>query len=151
MSKLEDMLIRHEGLKQFPYHCTAGKLSIGIGRNIQEKGINEAEARFMCSNDIQEFTCQLLKFKWFTELSDVRKDVIVDMAFMGVGRLLEFKNMIKALQDKDYKKASEEMINSKWAGQVGLRAYELATMMVHNRYLELREIEGIRDYLKSKK
>ena len=136
MSKLEDMLIRHEGLKLMPYHCTAGKLTIGIGRNIQDRGINEAEARIMCQNDIQEITVRLVKYSWFTRLSDVRKDVIVDMAFMGVQRLLGFKKMIEALSREDYKAAAAEMLESKWAKQVGVRATELASMMVEGRYIK---------------
>jgi lysozyme len=136
MSKLEDMLIRHEGLKLMPYRCTAGKLTIGIGRNIQDRGINEAEARIMCQNDIQEITARLVKYSWFTRLCDVRKDVIVDMAFMGVQRLLGFKKMIEALSREDYKAAAAEMLESKWAKQVGARATELASMMVEGRYIK---------------
>lgn len=136
MSKLEEMLIRHEGLELKPYRCTAGKLTIGIGRNIQDRGINDAEARFMCRNDIQEITVQLVKFKWFNMLSEVRKDVIVDMSFMGVKKLLEFKKMIECLQKEDFEGAAVEMINSKWSEQVGERATELAAMMIQNKYLK---------------
>lgn len=133
--KLESMLIRHEGLELKPYRCTAGKLTIGIGRNLDDVGITEAEARMMLNHDIQERVTQFLKYKWFTELSEVRKDVIIDMSFMGVGRLLGFKNMIKALSEKDYQKAAEEMMSSKWASQVGSRATELAAMMIEDRYI----------------
>lgn len=134
--RLEKMLIKHEGLKLKPYRCTAGKLTIGVGRNIEDVGITDAEARMMLNYDIQERVTQFLKYDWFTELSEVRKDVIIDMSFMGVSRLLGFKKMIKALSEKDFDKAAEEMMNSKWASQVGKRATELAAMMIEDRYFK---------------
>lgn len=133
--KLESMLIRHEGLELKPYRCTAGKLTIGIGRNLDDVGITEAEARMMLNHDIQTRVTQLLKYKWFCSLSDTRKDIIIDMSFMGIARLLEFKKMIKCLSNEDYPGAAKEMLDSKWASQVGNRAVELASMMIENRYL----------------
>lgn len=46
-TEFEQMLIRHEGLKLKPYQCTAGKLTIGVGRNIEDMGITEDEAIYM--------------------------------------------------------------------------------------------------------
>jgi lysozyme len=134
--KLENMLIRHEGLKLKPYRCTAGKLTIGIGRNLDDNGITEAEARMMCRYDVEVVRTPLLKYKWFTLLNEARQDAILDMAFnLGLPRFLKFKNMLQALQDQDYHKAAEEMMTSQWAQQVGERATELAAMMVEGRYL----------------
>lgn len=126
---LEDMLIRHEGLKLKPYRCTAGKLTIGIGRNLDEVGITDAEARMMLSYDIESRRSELLKFSWFRNLDPVRQDAIIDMSFMGVARLLEFKKMIRYLEKKEYIGAANEMLASKWAGQVGKRAEELALII----------------------
>jgi lysozyme len=134
--KLENMIIRHEGLKLKPYRCTAGKLTIGIGRNLDDNGITEAEARMMCRYDVEVVRTPLLKYKWFTLLNEARQDAILDMAFnLGLPRFLKFKNMLQALQDQDYHKAAEEMMTSQWAQQVGERATELAAMMVEGRYL----------------
>jgi len=52
--KLTDQLIKHEGLRLKPYHCPAGKLTIGVGRNLEDKGITEEEAVMLLENDIQE-------------------------------------------------------------------------------------------------
>lgn len=136
--KLENMLIRHEGMKLKPYRCPAGKLTIGIGRNLDDNGITEAEARMMCRYDVEVVRTPLLKYKWFTFLNEARQDVVISMAFnMGLPRFLKFKNMIEALQVQDYQKAAEEMMNSQWAGQVGDRAVELSAMMIQGKYLGL--------------
>lgn len=135
-NKLEEMLIRHEALKLRPYHCTAGKLTIGVGRNLEEVGITEAEAIFLLKNDIARVTVSLSKFKWFTQLNEIRRAVALNMAFnLGVAGFLKFKKMIAALEKEDYKSASDEMLRSAWALQVGKRADELAQMMKENRYV----------------
>jgi lysozyme len=91
----------------------------------------------MLQYDIQVAKTQLVKLKWFTELNDVRKDVIVDMVFnLGMTRFMAFKATIKLLEKKDYEGAAAEMVNSKWADQVGDRAMELASMMVTGKYLK---------------
>ena len=42
--------------------------------------------------------------------------------------------MLDALQERDYKRAAQEMLNSLWAKQVGTRAQELAYAMEHGEY-----------------
>jgi len=134
--KLENLLIKHEGLKLKPYKCTAGKLTIGIGRNLQDVGITEAEARMMLRYDIEVARTPLLKYKWFTQLNDVRKDVVINMVFnIGLGKFLKFKKTILALQEQDYEDAAFQMTDSEWAKQVGDRAVELAAMMLLGKYL----------------
>jgi lysozyme len=135
--KLENMLIRHEGLKLKPYKCTAGKLTIGIGRNIEDNGITEAEARMMLRYDIEVARSPLLKFKWFTELNQPRQDAIINLVFnLGLPRFLKFKKTISYLQKHDYEGAATEMINSTWAKQVGERALELASIIVSGKYVK---------------
>lgn len=133
--KLENMLIRHEGMKLKPYKCTAGKLTIGIGRNIEDNGITEAEARMMLRYDIEVARSPLLKYKWFTELNQARQDAIINMVFnLGLPRFLKFKKTIACLQAKDFEGAATEMMNSGWAKQVGNRALELAAIIVTGKY-----------------
>ena len=63
-------------------------------------------------------------------LDPVRRAVLMDMLFnMGLLRVSQFKKMFRALRRGDYETASEEMLDSKWANQVGIRAVELAEMM----------------------
>lgn len=130
MNNIYEQLIMHEGMKLEPYEDTVGKLTIGVGRNLEDKGITEEEAKELLKNDVLEITKKLERYDWFYKLDRVRQKVIIDMAFnLGINGLLSFKNMIAAINKEDYEKASEEMINSKWATQVKTRADRLARMM----------------------
>ena len=129
--KLIDLIIYHEGLELKPYRCTAGHLTIGIGRNLDDRGITEDEARFLCQNDIDIVEQELVgKFPFVVGLSEVRIRVLLDMAFnLGIPRLSAFSNMWGALEEGDFKQAAVEMLDSRWARQVGRRAAKLSQMM----------------------
>ena len=129
--KLAEQLKKHEGIKLKPYTDTVGKLTLGIGRNLEDKGITEQEALFMLNNDVDYFYGKLAKIlPWLLNLDDVRQNVLVNMAFnLGVGGLLTFKNMLRLVSIGHYQEGAEEMLNSKWAEQVGYRAKELAEQM----------------------
>ena len=131
MSKCRELLQKHEGLKLFPYKCTAGKLTIGYGRNIEDTGISEDEAAFMLDADIDQCVSDLTtKTEYFVFLNEPRKAVVVNMLFnLGWGGYSKFRNMINALNDHDYETASAEMLDSRWARQVGGRAKELSRIM----------------------
>lgn len=130
MRSIEEQIIMHEGLRLKPYRCPAGYLTIGVGRNLDTKGLSKEEALFLLRNDIEEITSQLEKYGWYRGLDDVRKKVIIDMAFnLGVYGLLSFKNMIQALNCGDYDTAADEMVNSTWHKQVGERGKRLVRMM----------------------
>ena len=138
MTKLEEMLIRHEAMKLKPYICPAGKVTIGVGRNIEDVGISESEAMFMLRNDIDRCRHEMSsKFFYFEKLSDVRQDVVLSMVFnMGLPRFLTFKKLAGALIAQDYEEAAVAMLDSKWSRQVGARASELATMMKTGSYYD---------------
>lgn len=129
--KLTKQLKRHEGLRLKPYLCTAGKQTIGYGRNLEQKGITKGEAEYMLSVDIGDVMLELKnRLPIYQSLDSTRQAVLVNMGFnLGVNGLLKFKNMVKALEAKDYAKAAAEMLDSNWAKQVGSRAQELALQM----------------------
>ncbi len=130
MHSIEDQLILHEGLRLKPYRCTAGKLTIGVGRNLEDKGISHDEAMMLLRNDIAEVTAQLERFDWFRALGPVRRKVLIDMCFnLGMAGLMGFKQMIEALKRADYERAADEMVSSKWYRQVGERGRRLERMM----------------------
>ena len=131
MSEISDMLLKHEGIRLHPYHDTVGKLTIGVGRNLDDRGITTDEAMFMLNNDITDFTLQLSdRLYWFDAQPERVKLVLIDMAFnMGIGGLLTFKNTLEHIKNGNYKLASEEMLQSKWAKQVGNRARELSNIL----------------------
>ena len=126
----------HEGLELRPYRCTSGKLTIGYGRNLEARGITEAEAGELLLNDINELTAQLSsRLYWFWGLSIVRRAVLTDMAYnLGINGLLSFKKTLRHIELHDYDAAADEMLNSKWAAQVGQRADRLAEMMKTNHW-----------------
>lgn len=126
---LKEQLRRDEGFRLKPYRDTVGKLTIGCGRNLDDKGISGAEALMLLDNDIAEVTASLQGFPWFRALDEVRQGVLVNMGFMGIGKLLEFRQMIAALEALDYEQAAAEMLDSTWAGQVKGRAIRLAQQM----------------------
>ena len=127
---LIEQLKLHEGLRLKPYTDTVGKTTIGIGRNLDDKGIRKKEAYYMLKNDLEELKEKLKQYGWYKKLNDVRKKVVVDMAFnLGLYGMLSFEKMISAIQEKDYEKAADEMLDSKWSNQVGQRANRLAKMM----------------------
>ena len=135
--KLTCMLKRHEGLRLKPYLCTAGKSTIGYGRNLDDKGISEAEAGKLLEHDIHDSINDLTRTygQMFSLLDYPRQSVLVDMCFnMGIGRLKQFKRMFAALKTDDFQKAADEMMDSAWAKQVGVRADTLCLMMRTGHY-----------------
>lgn len=130
-AKLVDQLIRHEGMRLFPYQDTAGKTTIGVGRNLTDVGLTHAEAMTLLNNDIDRTLMDLIKAQpWVTDLDPVRLRVLVDMGFnLGVPGLLQFKHTLESVRQKNFKQAAHEMLQSRWAEQVGGRAQELARMM----------------------
>lgn len=127
--KLE--LTRDEGKRLRLYRCTAGKASIGIGRNLDDVGISEDEAQLMLENDIDRTMAELdRRMPWWRQLDEDRQRVIVNMAFnLGVTGLLGFKNTLASVQAGKYEDAAKGMLASRWAEQVGARAVRLAKMM----------------------
>lgn len=128
---LIDRIIKHEGLRLNPYKCPAGKLTIGVGRNLEDKGITKDEAMMLLQNDI--LACRkecYSNFVWFGDIDEVRQGVIIEMCFnLGISRLRGFKKMLKACELRNYTLASQEMLSSLWARQVGNRAKTLAEIM----------------------
>ncbi|HAS88263.1 MAG TPA: lysozyme [Desulfovibrio sp.] len=129
--RFKEQLIKHEGLKLTPYRCTAGKLTIGVGRNLEDNGITQSEAMTLLNNDILACENQLyVSEPWISQLSDPRRAVLLNMCFnLGFHGLRKFKKMLAACEIGDYERAAAEMLDSKWAHQVGMRADDLALQM----------------------
>jgi lysozyme len=133
LSILKGQLKRHEGLRLKPYLCTAGKLTIGYGRNLDDKGINENEADILLDNDMNDALNEAQQvIHNFEDLSVLRQVVIVNMIFnLGVNKYKAFKNTIEAINSNDFRKAANEMRDSNWYRQVGKRAEELCELMAN--------------------
>ena len=147
-------LIAHEGLRLQVYQDTLGIDTIGIGRNLEDRGITkeeldwmdmpnmdavyehgirEADAMYLAQNDVQIVEEELLRTHPCVEdLDAVRQLVVMDMAFnMGVPRLCKFKKMWNAIHENKFDIAAKEMLDSRWAIQVKSRAVKLSNAM-HN-------------------
>jgi lysozyme len=129
--KLRGDLIRHEGLRLKPYRCSAGKLTIGVGRNLEDVGITSDEAFTLLDNDIARLKVEIHAIiPNFNEHNEVRQRVLLNMAFnLGLPGLSKFSKTLAAVKAKDYVAAASEMLNSRWAQQVGRRALELSRWM----------------------
>lgn len=127
MTELIEQLKRHEGIKLTPYRCTSNKLTIGVGRNLEDVGISEQEAEMLLQNDIQEAVKQLKeRFPWTLELDEVRFAALINFTFnVGIGTVSKFKNAMALLKAKKYDMAADEFLQSRWAKQVGQRAIEV--------------------------
>lgn len=144
-NKLIEKLILHEGMKLKVYDDANGKEiragdtlvghpTIGVGRNVAGDGlgITEEEAKILLSNDVDRVLKEVNHWSFMENLNEPRKTVIIDMVFnMGCSRFNEqaWPKFFKAVMTGNYKEASKQMLDSKWAGQVKTRANILAKMM----------------------
>lgn len=128
-----EMLKHDEGLRLFPYRCTADKLTIGYGRNLEDNGISEHEAEQMLMADTQVALEDAKKFVGeavWENLNAERQACLINMAFnLGLPTLKKFEKFRQALEDGDMKEASAQMLNSKWSRQVGNRSHRLAALI----------------------
>lgn len=131
LSRLSAQLGVDEGRKPRIYTDTVGKITGGVGRNLTDNGFSQDEIDLMLSNDIAKATSTARQLvPGFDHLSDVRQEVLVNMAFnMGYQRLSGFKMMLAAVNASDWTEAATQMLSSKWAAQVGARATRLANAM----------------------
>ena len=118
-----------EGLKLETYVDTTGHLTVGWGRNLQN-GIRLDEAELMFQNDLTQTVNELLQQPWYGDISANVQNALINMNFnLGITKLLEFKDMITALEQKNYRAAAQAALNSLWAKQVPNRAKEIAVMI----------------------
>jgi len=151
MTELLDQLVLHEGLELLPYEDSLGIDTIGIGRNLKHRGLSEAElghigkdlsdifewgitkeqAYYLAKNDIEIVEKEVCEaHPCVVELDEIRQRIIIDMAFnMGVPRLNKFKKMWKAIHEENFEEAKIQMLDSRWANQVGNRAVRLSNAM----------------------
>jgi len=130
-----DLIKKHEGFRQFPYRCTEGKLTIGYGLNIEDRGITEKQASYLLEDEVKEYPEQLRSIIInYYGLSETRQAVLIDMLYnLGITRLSKFNNMILAIVKKDFDLAADEMLDSKWARRLKGRAIELSNIMRTNK------------------
>lgn len=127
---LKDDLIRDEGLRLKPYKDTVGKITIGVGRNLDDVGISPLEANTLLENDINRTLSDLDdNAPWWRSLPEDAQRGIANMCFnMGWPRLSKFRKMLTALEENRFNDAAREALDSKWASQVGNRSERIADL-----------------------
>jgi lysozyme len=128
---LAQELDRDEGRETLPYVDTVGKITIGVGRNLTDRGLSPDEIDYLLQNDIDLVVREMAQaFPWAARMTPARQRVLANMLFnLGLVRLRGFRNTLAAMERGDYRAAAAGMLASKWARQVGARATRLARMM----------------------
>ena len=133
MNESAEQVKQDEGLKLKPYKCTAGKLTIGYGRNIEDKGITKQEAEIFLKNDIQECVEDLEEIftqAGFKTLPFNIQKVLINMRYqLGGAGLRGFKNMLRACRDRQWQAMARQMQASKWYQQTTNRAQRLINLV----------------------
>lgn len=131
--EIMDEIKRHEGYSDTVYFDSIGVPTVGYGHALlQGSKIPAVVADLLFEQDfnIAKGDYELLANRWGLDLDPVRRGILINMLFnMGMARVSKFKKMLTALQSKDYSRAADEMLDSRWATQVGKRADELANTM----------------------
>ena len=140
MDRLIEQLKRHEGVETHAYKCSSGKLTIGVGRNIDPEGgigLTMDEIEYLLSNDILRCIKELsTEYPWFGDLDEVRQEAIINIFLnLGATKFRLFKRALSAMEEGDYETASTEFLDSLWAKQVGGRALELTDIIRSGEYV----------------
>ena len=126
MSLLSSVIV-HEGFSRYIYLDSVGVRTVGFGRNLDDRGISREEAEMLLLNDLETSTKEAKKFEFYENLTSNRQDVIVEMIFnLGLTRFKKFKKTIGYINQANYSAAADEMLDSRWAKQVGQRALTLS-------------------------
>lgn len=142
---LREMLERHEGRRKRVYKCTASKNTIGVGHNIDAKGLPPDIDAFLEDNgyitdemidrllddDIEDAIsdCKRL-YPNLEDFGDVRMEALIDFVFnVGYGTAKKFVNTNKLINAEKWEQASDSLLQSKYARQVKGRAKEIAEML----------------------
>ena len=140
MDRIIEQLKRHEGVETHAYKCSSGKLTIGVGRNIDPEGgigLTMDEIEYLLSNDILRCIKELsTEYAWFGDLDEVRQEAIINIFLnLGATRFRLFKRALSAMEEGNYETASTEFLDSLWAKQVGGRALELTDIIRSGEYV----------------
>lgn len=120
---LIEQVKEEEGFNGVVYKCSEGFDTIGYGTRLP---IIEAEAELIAEYRLNKAKSELTSYLYNLDISQEAWSILFNMSYqLGVRGVLNFKKMIKALENKDYKTASKEGLDSLWAKQTPNRAKRL--------------------------
>jgi lysozyme len=128
---LLEQLERHEGRRKFPYVDTVGKLTIGVGRNLTDRGLSDDEIDYLLMNDVREVLADLATFPWYAGLPESAKKGIADLRFnLGPTKFRKWTATIRYLERGDLVGAARQFrSNTRYFRQVGSRAERIARLI----------------------
>ena len=120
-----------EDKRRKPYRCSMGFLTVGVGRNIDERPFSDDEIALMLKNDIAIVEAALDRnLPWWRSMTEARQQALANMCFqMGISRLLGFKNTLSLLKAGRWDAAAAEALNSAWAKQTPARAKRVTDLI----------------------
>ena len=138
IERLKRQIKEHEGVRKKAYKDSLGNWTIGVGHliklpdehNLLQVSLADVHVDQLFLIDLNQAIDDARKFIDANDVPEEIFEVVVNMAFnLGLTKLLQFKKFQKALKEKDFIKASEEMLNSRWARQLPNRSQELANIV----------------------
>ena len=137
MTDAQHMLIAQEGMELKPYVDTVGKLTVGVGRNLTDKGLSREEALMLLNNDLCDAIDDVRhNFSCYDTLSRPRQLVLISLAFnLGRVGLSRFVRFIGSVHLGHYDEAADHLLDSLAAKQAPARYHQLAQMMRENTSL----------------
>ena len=139
MNKLIEMIKHHEGVRHKPYYDTATppKLTIGVGRNLDDNGLSDDEIDYLLANDLKRCQAEAETYPWFADLNEPRQACIIGLLFnLGKPRWDKFVKAQARLAEGAYAECAAELLDSRWAKQVGKRAEDTAAMMISGEWMD---------------
>lgn len=137
MTPREEHLTRwNEGERLYPYVDTVGKVTIGVGHNLTDRGIPKDVSDLLLEMDYAEVEVEVEEaFPWSTDLDPVRLAALRDLVFnMGITKVKKFKTTLRHLEAGEWEKAGNALIHSKWYGQVRKRGPRIVQMVKTGRW-----------------
>lgn len=137
---LRKLLIEEEGWRNKVYKDSKGIETVGVGRNLRDRGLSDQEVDMLLSNDMASVQSEAETLPGFASLNDVRRAVVCAMVFqMGIAGVRKFPAMLRALEAHDYSHAADQMLDSKWAREDSpARARRAARMMLSGEWEQRR-------------
>ena len=116
MSLIDDIK-KHEGFSPTVYKCTAGYDTIGYGQRVKYLKVTDEQATEWLQEELQNLKYILAdKYEWFLPSPQEVQEIVINMNYqLCVTAFSKFKKTIFLLANGDYKAASTEMLDSKWA------------------------------------
>ena len=128
---LLDAVKLSEGFRDRVYKCTEGVDTIGYGFAIKDLVMDEDIAEMILRRKLDALIDRVKKrFPFVEEMPQAGQDVIYEMCYqLGVSGVSKFKKTLAYLENREYRMAASEMLDSKWHRQTPNRSQRLSDII----------------------